>query len=160
MVGTYLRYYTFRSREELEELDRATVDHPERRAAQRALAVDVVGLVHGADEAGRAVHASEVLFSEDIRDLDEATLLSVLADVPSTTLGRTELDALTVVDLLVRTGLEASRGAARRTVEQGGGYVNNRKADGPEARVTDLLHGRYAILRKGKARQHVLRVGA
>lgn len=158
MVGTYLRYYTFRSREEIEALDRATAEHPERREAQRALAADVVALVHGDDEAGRAVHASAVLFSEDIRDLDEATLLSVLADAPSTELARSEVEGVTVVDLLVRTGLEASRGAARRTVEQGGAYVNNRKADGPDATVTDFLHGQYAILRKGKARQHVLRV--
>ena len=159
MVGTYLRYYTFRSRDEIAELDRATADHPERRDAQRALATDVVTLVHGPDEAARAVHASAVLFSEDIRELDEATLVSVLSDVPTTAIGRAELDALSVVDLFVRTGLDSSRGAARRTVEQGGGYVNNRKADGPDVRVTDLLHGRYAILRKGKARQHVVRVG-
>ena len=158
MVGTYLRYYTFRAREEIEALDRATAEHPERREAQRALAADVVALVHGDDEAARAVHASAVLFSEDIRDLDEATLLSVLADAPSTELARSELDEVTVVDLLVRTGLDPSRGAARRTVEQGGAYVNNRKADGPDAIVTDLLHGQYAILRKGKARQHLIRV--
>jgi len=158
MAGTFLRYYTFRAREDIEALDRATVDHPERREAQRVLAHDVVALVHGDTEAERAEHASAVLFTEDISGLDEASLAAVLADVPSTEVSRAEIEAASVVDLLVRTGLESSRGAARRTVEQGGSYVNNRKVDGPDATITELLHGRYAILRKGKARQHVLRV--
>ena len=162
MVGNYLRYYTFRSQGEIDELDRATAAQPGRREAQRALANDVVALVHGDEEARRAIHASEVLFSEDIKALDEQTLLSVLADVPTTDLGRSEIegDGLSVADLLARTGLESSRGAARRTLGQGGGYLNNRKVDGPDATLTstDLLHGRYAILRKGKQHQHLLRV--
>jgi len=160
MVGTYLRFYTLRSAEELAALEEATAEHPDRREAQRALAHDVVGLVHGEDEAARAEHASAVLFSEDIRHLDEATLLAVMAEAPATRIARAELEGegLELVELLARTGLESSRGAARRTVEQGGAYVNNRKVSGPAARVgvDDLLHGRYAVLRRGKARQHLL----
>jgi tyrosyl-tRNA synthetase len=98
-----------------------------------------------------------VLFSEDIASLDERTLLAVLADVPSTDL---QASGVEIVDLLVRTGLESSRGRARTTIEQGGAYVNNRKVLSPDAvlETADLLHGRYAILRKGKANQHLIRL--
>ena len=158
MVGTYLRYYTFRSHDELGALDQATATQPGRREAQRALAHDVVALVHGEAEAGRAAHASTVLFTEDIRDLDEATLLAVTAEAPCTDLTRSELDGMAMVDLLVRTGLEPSRGAARRTIEQGGASVNNRKMDVDATfAVADLIRGRYAIVRKGKSRQHLVR---
>lgn len=160
-VGAYLRAFTFRAKEEIADLDAATAAHPERREAQLILARDVVSLVHGEAEAARAVHASAVLFTEDIRQLDEATLLAVTAEAPSTQVARAELDGAGVIDLLVRTGLEASRGAARRTVEQGGAYVNNRRVDGADAVLTrdDLLHGRYAVLRRGKTGQHLLRAG-
>ena len=160
VVGDYLRYYTFRTREEIEALDRETAEHPGRRAAPRALAYDVVAMVHGEDEARRSERASEVLFSEAIAELDEATLLGVLADAPSTDIARSEVGEVEVVDLLVRTGLETSRGRARTTIEQGGASINNRKVASPDARLeaSDLLHGRYAVLRKGKASQHLLRI--
>jgi len=161
MVGTYLRYFTFRAREEIEALDAATAAEPGRRLAQRALAQDVVALVHGPEEAQRAEHASAVLFSEEIRDLDEATLLAVTAEAPSSVVDRPAVEAgIPIVDLLVQTGLEASRGSARRTLEQGGVYVNNRKVDGVDALlgVDDLLNGGYAVLRRGPRNQHLLRV--
>jgi tyrosyl-tRNA synthetase len=158
VVGGYLRAYTFRSHEEITALDEATRSEPGRRLAQRALAHDVVTLVHGELEAENAEHASAVLFSEDIAGLDEATLLAVMSDVPSTDIPREELP-VAVVDLLVRTTLASSRGEARRVIEQGGAYVNNRKVDGVDAALDagGLLHGRYAILRRGKAAQHLVR---
>ena len=101
-----------------------------------------------------------MLFSEDIRELDEATLLAVTAEVPSSELARAELegDGVELVELVVRSGLEPSRGAARRTISQGGISVNNRRIDDPESRVTTpaLLHDRYLLLRKGKSRRLVL----
>jgi tyrosyl-tRNA synthetase len=156
VVGSYLRYYTFRAREEVEALDAATAEHPERRDAQRALAHDVVALVHGADEARQAEQASAVLFSEQIRDLPERTLLEVLEDVPSS-------DACTgeaVVDVAIAAGVVKSRGEARRVIAQGGLYLNNRRVDDAEASLSsaDLLHGRYAVLRRGKVTQCLLRV--
>jgi tyrosyl-tRNA synthetase len=156
MVGPYLRYYTFRGREEIDGLLAAD---PASRAAQRALASDVVALVHGEAEAERASRVSEVLFSEEIRSLDERTLVEVMADGPSTTVARSSLPR-PVVDLLVETGLSASRGAARRVLTQGGAYVNNRRVSGEDAAlgVEDLLHDRYAILRQGKRDQHLLLV--
>jgi tyrosyl-tRNA synthetase len=160
MVGTYLRYFTFRSREEITALDDSTREHPERREAQRAVAHDVVELVHGTDEVRRAERATEVLFSEDISELDEPTLLSVMADVPSSEVSRSALETMSILDLLVSSGLESSRGKARTTIQQGGAYLNNRKVGGEEAVLTrgDLLHDRYVVLRRGKANQHLVRV--
>jgi tyrosyl-tRNA synthetase len=155
-VGTYLRRLTFLERERIEELERATAEHPERRQAQRVLARELTTMVHGAEEAARAEHAAEVLYSEDIAHLDERTLLDVLADVPSAAVASAA--GLAVVDALVETGLSPSKSAARKAIEQGGGYVNNRRVAGVDAVIDagDLLHGRYVVLRRGKREQALL----
>jgi tyrosyl-tRNA synthetase len=154
-VGTYLRRLTFLDHERIEELERATAEHPERREAQRVLAREVTTLVHGADEAARAEHAAEVLYTEDIAGLDERTFLDVLAEAPSAEVAG---ERLPVVDALVQTGLSPSKSAARKAIEQGGAYVNNRRVDGVEAEVGpgDLLHGRYVVVRRGKREQALL----
>jgi tyrosyl-tRNA synthetase len=160
-VGAYLRYFTFLDRETIEALDRAVASHPERREAQRTLARQVTALVHGPEEAARAERAAAVLFTEEIVDLDEAALAAGLADAPTTAIGPAELDGrLSVVDALVRTGLASSRGEARRQLQGGGVYVNNRKLleDRPLT-GSDALHGRFVVLRRGRASQHALVVG-
>lgn len=157
VVGTYLRYFTWLAQEEIEALDTATAEHPERREAQRALAREVTSLVHGEDEARKAEQAAGALFSEEINTLDEATLLDVFAEAPSTTVAR---QSLGLVDALVATGLAKSNSDARRTIEQGGAYVNNAKsADRAVDPDADALHGRYVVLRKGKKSFAVLRFG-
>ena len=158
MVGTYLRYYTLRERDDIESLDAATREHPERREAQRALAHDVVALVHGDAEARKAEHASEVLFSEDVRDLDEATLLEVMQEAPSSAAAVGQ----PLVDVLVDAGLAKSRREARTFLDQGGVYLNNCKVGDVDTALStsDLLHGRYALLRRGKQSQHLLRVSS
>jgi len=160
VVGSYLRYFTFLTHEEILELDGVTAEHPERREAQRRLAREVCTLVHGAEEMARAERAAGALFSEELADLDERSLLEVLADAPSTELPRSRLDGggLPLVDLLAETGMDPSKGRARTTVEQGGAYVNNRRetdagrALGPD----DLVAGRYLVLRKGKKTYHLV----
>ena len=157
VVGSYLRYFTWLPRPRIEELDAATEATPERREAQRVLAWEVVALVHGKAEADRAEHASSVLFSEEIATLDEATLVDVFAEAPSTTLPR---EPVAVVDLLASTGLAKSKSDARRHLQAGAVYVNNRKLADVEAELdpaADTLHGRWAVLRRGKAAQHLLR---
>jgi tyrosyl-tRNA synthetase len=163
LVGAYLRYFTFLSHERIAELDQATVDHPERREAQRELARQVCTLVHGEDETGRAEQAAAALFGEEVSELDERSLLDVFADAPSTAVSKERLDAagLTLVDLLVETELVRSKGQARTTVEQGGAYVNNRR-EGDVGRVigaTDLVAGRYLVLRRGKKDYHLVTFG-
>jgi tyrosyl-tRNA synthetase len=153
LVGTYLRFFSFLSHDEIDALDHATATKPEERAAQRALAEALTTMVHGDEETRRAIRASEVLFTEDIASLDEKLLLEVLADAPS---GRLP-GSMLVRDALVECGLAKSQGDARRTLEQGGAYVNNKRVEGLDAAIdpADLLHGRYAVVRRGK-RDHAL----
>jgi tyrosyl-tRNA synthetase len=159
MVGRYLRSFTWRSPEEILELDRATADKPGLRLAQRALADDVTALVHGAEEAARAARAAAVLFTPDVASLDEATLAAALADAPTVPLP----GEISVLEALVVAGLASSGGAARRLVDQGGVSVNGVKVDPAHAELlltsSDALHGRYLLLRKGKRDQVVLRTG-
>ncbi len=162
MVGTYLRYFTFLSHEEIEALDAETAEHPGRRAAQRALAGAVVGLVHGEAEAARCVEASEALFGEEIASLSEEMLVAITRDAPTTEVSRQAVaDGLPLVDALERSGLVRSRKEARRAIEQGGAYVNNlRETDAArELGPHDLLHDRYIVVRKGPREIHVLRAG-
>ena len=149
-VSPYLRYFTFLPREEIEALDRATADRPQAREGQRRLAQELTTLVHGADETERVEAASRALFGQgDLAALDAATLEAALAETPHAAVA-TPLPS--IVDLLAATGLDASKSAARRTVGEGGAYVNNRRVTDPdEAPGTDeLLHGRWLVLRKGK----------
>jgi tyrosyl-tRNA synthetase len=162
-VGVYLRALTLLPHERILELDQATAEHPEQRQAQRALAHAVVTLVHGEDEADGAERAARALFGEEVADLDEPSLLAVFAEAPSSTVPRAALDGegLLLVDALAGAGLTPSRSAARRAVEQGGAYVNNRRASDLDRRLTpdDLLHDRYVVLRRGRRDHHLLRVG-
>ncbi|MFI1521530.1 tyrosine--tRNA ligase [Kitasatospora cineracea] len=148
-IPKFLRIFSFRSHEEIEQLERDTAERPAARLAQRALAEELTTLVHGADQYERAVAASKALFGQgDLADLEPATLAAALAEVPKATV--TELGQL--VDLLVETGLAPSRSGARRTIKEGGAYLNNTKVTDEEAVATtdDLLHGRWLVLRRGK----------
>jgi tyrosyl-tRNA synthetase len=151
-VPGLLRVFTFRSREEIEELERETAERPAARTAQRVLAEDITTLVHGAEEYSRAVAASQALFGQgDLGALDSRTLAAALAEVPSVTLKAG--DALPpVADLLAATGIAASKSAARRAIAEGGAYLNNVKVTEQDAapQPSDLLHGRFLVLRRGK----------
>ncbi|WP_030242219.1 tyrosine--tRNA ligase [Streptomyces sp. NRRL S-350] len=148
-VSNFLRIFSFRSKEEIEELERETTERPAARLAQRALAEELTTLVHGAEQYQRAVAASKALFGQgDLADLEAPTLAAALAEVP-----KAEVSELQpVVDLLVAVGLAPSRSAARRTIKEGGAYLNNVKVTDEEAVPTeaDLLHGRWLVLRRGK----------
>jgi tyrosyl-tRNA synthetase len=162
VVGSYLRYFTFLDHDQLTALDAITAEHPERREAQRVLAQEVCSLVHGRQEMERAERAASALFGEAIVELDEPTLLDVFAEAPSTQVDRARLEGegLFLVDLLAETGLVPSKGRARTLVEQGGGYVNNRRESDIDRviRSTDLLAGGYVVLRRGRKDYHLLRV--
>ena len=148
VVG-WLKIFTFRTREEIAELEVAVRERPGAREAQRALANDVTTLVHGEAATAAVVAASQALFGRgELGTLDEPTLASAVAELPRTTVRAGD----PVVDLLVGAGLVASKGAARRAVAEGGAYVNNVKVTDADAVVStaDLLHGRYALLRRGK----------
>jgi tyrosyl-tRNA synthetase len=148
-VGRYLRYFTFLSREEIEALDRETVERPKARNAARRLAAELTTLVHGEKETQQVIAASAALFGKgELRDLDAATLAAALSEAP-----HVEIDELTssVIDLLVATKLSASRSDARRTVNEGGVYLNNVRVTDPEAvpGASDLLGENWLVLRRG-----------
>jgi tyrosyl-tRNA synthetase len=143
--------FTFLPLEEIEQLEKDVAERPHLRAAQRRLAGELTTLVHGAHQTEQVIAASQALFGRgDLRDLDGPTVDAALTEVPHASVDLDEHP--TIVDLLVATGLSESRGAARRTVTEGGAYVNNVKiADDqwvPEA--DDLLHGRWLVVRRGK----------
>jgi tyrosyl-tRNA synthetase len=159
-VGELLRFLTFLEHDQITELDRLTAEQPRRREAQRALARAVTGLVHGDGEVARCEEASVALFGEEIAGLSEEMLLAVTEDAPSTDIPRSELlNGLTLVDALERSGLAKSKKDARRTVDQGGAYVNNVRQtdDGRSFAPGDLLHDKYLVLRKGKHEVHIVK---
>jgi len=152
MVGAYLRIFTSRPLEEIQNLERDAAQRPAGREAQRALAHDITALVHGEQEALAVEAAAAALFGRgDLNVLPEPILAAALTEAGYACLP--SLPALpSLVDALVDSGLETSRSAARRTIADGGAYVNNERltdpAAGLEARMT--LHGRWVVLRKGK----------
>src|ERR1700733_11088523 len=124
-VGELLRFLTFLDHDEIRALDAETAEHPQRRAAQRALARAVTGLVHGAAEVAKCEEASAALFGEEIADLSEEMLLAVTEDAPSTAVARPELlDGPALGGLPDRPGVGKSKEDARGRIEQGGAYVN------------------------------------
>lgn len=148
-VVRYLKVFSFRSREELEALEQAVAERPAAREAQRALAYEVTSLVHGSEAADKVVAASQALFGRgDLAALDEATLAAAVAELPSATVRAGDL----VADVLAASGIVASKAAARRAIAEGGASVNNVKVTDEAATLTDadLLHGRWAVLRRGK----------
>jgi tyrosyl-tRNA synthetase len=152
-VGGLLRVFTFRTRAEIEELERLAREAPAAREAQRVLAGDVTTLVHGEQECAKAVAASRALFGQgELGDLDERTLAAALAEVPSVTVKPAPSGLPTVVDLLTATGIAASKSAARRAIAEGGAYLNNQRVLTEEAEPgqSDLLYGRFLVVRRGK----------
>ena len=150
-VIRYLRWFTFLSADELAELERATAERPHERAAQRALARELTTLVHGEGATESVEHASGALFGRGELDrLDEATLAAALSETSVAELAPGGPDG--IVDLLVATGLSASKGEARRTIAEGGVSVNNVRVDSESwvASPSDFLHGTWLVLRRGK----------
>lgn len=154
-VVRYLRIFTFRTREEIAELERSVAERPAAREAQRTLAGDVTTLVHGEEATQKVIAASQALFGRgDLASLDAPTVAAAVAELPRADVAP-ELWAdggAPVVDLLAAGGLVAGRSAARRAIAEGGVSVNNVKVADEDFRVTDadLLHGRWAVLRRGK----------
>jgi tyrosyl-tRNA synthetase len=166
-VIAYLKFFTFLTREEIDDLGAQVQRVPEKRAAQQVLADQVTTLVHGKEEATRAESANAVLFGAspagggvDAAQLADS-LLAITADVPSTAIAANEFegDGLSVVDVVARaTG--GSKSEARRLVQQGGVSVNDHKIADANARLTraDALDGRVFLLRKGSRQRFVIRL--
>jgi tyrosyl-tRNA synthetase len=156
-VGRWLRFLTLLPRTEIESLDAEASEHPERRAAQRALAREVTTRVHGADAARVAEEVSALLFGGgEPRALSAGAIDALGREIPTADVAL-PADGIDVLDLLTETKLAASRGAAKRLVEQGGVYVNGARVAMADRTVRGdaLLTGGHALLRKG-ARDYAL----
>lgn len=152
-VVEYLKIFTNRSAAEIAEFGVQTEQSPHLRAAQRALADDVTDLVHSPQERRAAEAAAAAIFGRgELRALPESTVRAVLAEIGCTELPIAGDECPLVVDAMAASGIVSSRSAARRAIDEGGAYVNNVKVASVEDKLDtgDLLHGRYAVLRRGK----------
>ncbi len=160
-VPKYLRYFTFLTEAEVRALDDELARSPEKREAPRTLAREVTRIIHGQEAVERAEHASALLFGERITELSVAEVLEVFDDVPSTEMERVpfEGDGVAIADLLVKTGLCASKGEATRLVKGGGVSVNNRRVADERARftLTQAIEGQLFVVRKGARTYHVVK---
>lgn len=159
-VCRYLRYFTFLSRNEVEELDRQVAEAPHERAAQRALASEVTRLVHGETALANAVAASKAMFGGDLSALDERTLHEIFDEMPSAEFSNAVLhEERPLLDVLVEAGVFASKGEARRLLKNGGLYVNNQRVDAEDQKLTPtlLLAGGMSVVRTGKKNYHLLK---
>jgi tyrosyl-tRNA synthetase len=150
-VGELLRIFTFLSHEEIEELEQATREEPFRRAAQKRLADEVTTLVHGAAETEQAKAAAGALFGGgDLHALSTSTLAAALREAGAV---QVEGEWPSLVDLLVTAGLSSSKSEARRSIAEGGVYLNNQRVE--DADLTpgdDDAIGGWVVLRRGKKR--------
>ena len=151
-VEQLLKTFSFKSRSELEALFESLKTNPGAREAHRELAREVTTLLHGADQAQKVEAAAKALFGQgEIRDLDIETLKSALAELPKTRIKKGE-EISSWVDLVTSSGVVESKSAARRVIKEGGAYLNNEKITGEDfiPKSSDLLHGQFLLLRKGK----------
>jgi tyrosyl-tRNA synthetase len=151
-VIKFLKVFSFKSHDEIQELEKAHLTNPGLREAHRALARELTSLVHSSETSDRVEEASKALFGQgDLSILDESTLASALSELPRVTIKSNET-LPSWVDLLAATGVVDSKSAARRIVKEGGAYLNNTKVETEDFQLqkTDFLCGKYALLRKGK----------
>jgi tyrosyl-tRNA synthetase len=162
-VIRYLRMFTFLTQEEIAALAEDTEQRPHLRSAQKRLAEEFTNLVHGEDQTRQVIAASQALFGRgELGELDAKTLDAAMAEVPTGEVAPSSPEGPTIVDLLLAAGLVDSKGAARRTVKEGGAYVNNVKIADEEWKPSsaDALHGRWLVVRKGKRNVAGVSVGA
>ncbi len=156
-VSRFLRFFTLLERDVIEALDAAVRTAPEKREAQRALALDVTTRVHGADAARVAREVSALLFEKaDAQTLSDGALEALRSEIPfavyappadSPVAG----EGFDIYECLTALGIAASRGAAKRLLEQGGVSVNGAKLGAADRMIapTALLRGRYLLIKKG-----------
>ena len=154
-VVRWLKVFSFKSREEITELAVATEERPGAREAQRALAAELTSLVHGKYATAAVQAASAALFGRgELTESDPQTLAAALAEAPTYTVTSEDLadGAASFVQLFAKSGLVKGTGAARRTIAEGGAYLNNERISDIDRQVTstDLLHNRWLVLRRGR----------
>ena len=153
-VIRYLKYFTFLSAADIQELERQHTERPEQRTAHKALAKAVTDLIHGEQSTQEALRASEILFGGGLDGISESTFNDIVGEVPTKTIEASRLDGpgLALIELLVHSGLSTSKGQARKALEGGGISLNNQRVEDIAKSVSqqDVLFGKHLLLRKGK----------
>ena len=159
-VAQYLKAFTFLSFDEIEELEARVLNAPETRTAQKILAEIVTDAVHGEVGLETARRASSVIYGESMEGLDANVLLDIFSDVPATEMSRNLVQGAILVDVAESSGLCNSKSAARRLINDGGLYLNNRRIEdvGAKVNATDIVDGRLLVLRQGKKHFRLVRV--
>ncbi len=161
-VLNYLRFFTFLGQKEIKELDAAVAQHPEQREAQRTLAREMTRMLHDETALQKAEQATQVLFGGEIAGLSATEVADIFADVPSGEVATTKLqgDGLPVTDLLVECNVVPSKGEARRAIEAGGIYINNRRVADASAKATlaDAIESQFIVLRRGRKNYSLVRI--
>ena len=159
-VIRYLKFFTFLNEAEIAELEKQHTENPGARTAHKALAKSVTEMIHGPDATAEALRASDILFGGDLEGVSEATFNEIVGEVPTKDLPASELGdgGKGITELLLHSGLCASKGQARKDVEGGGVYVNNIRETNFQRSLTaaDFLFGKHLLLRKGKRNYAVL----
>ena len=151
-VVRYLKYFTLLDERAIAELENRVREAPETREAQRRLAEECTRMVHGETALSAATQASQALFGGDVSSLPAADIADIFSEVPSKTIAGDRLQAgIGAADLMADTGLAPSKGEARRLIESGGFYVNNRRVNDPRAKIdiSQAIEGKFLVLRKG-----------
>jgi tyrosyl-tRNA synthetase len=160
-VVSYLKYFTFLGEAEIGDLERQLRAHPEARGAQRELAREVTGMVHGADQVQRAERVTAVLFSESLANVTVDDILTVFIDAPAITLPLSALQAgMANTEIAVATGLAGSKAEAARLIKQGGLYLNNRRLtdERSQATMADAIGGEVLVMRKGQREPRIVKI--
>jgi tyrosyl-tRNA synthetase len=155
-----LRFLTELPHAEIEALDASRASQPHLRESQKRLAEELTRLIHGEAGLTAARRATDVFFGAEIENLSDAQLGEIFADVPSKALPRVKLDeGLLLADAFAEAGLAKSKSEARRTIAQGGAYVNNRPRNDVETKLTaaDMASESVIVLRSGKKKYALLR---
>ena len=160
-VVKYLKYFTMFDQQAITELEQTVIVAPDKREAQKRLAEEVTRMVHGEENLHKAIRASQVLFGGEVADLSASDVLDIFAEVPSSELASETIagDGVSLVDLVINSGFAPSKGAARRLIEEGGIYINNRRISDSQATIdrSIFIDGQFLVLRKGARKYHLVR---
>lgn len=151
-IMKFIRYFSFMSIEQINDLEKKTLESPEKRLAQVALARELTQLVHGDAELAKVEKATQALFSGDLKEIEKPLLLEVFSEAPSVKISKSRLGELSILDALVDSGLATSKGMARKDVQGGGVYYNNQRVENENLviKTEHLLYQSLLVLRKGK----------
>lgn len=156
-VVKYLKFFTFLSKEEIEELEKAVQEEPHLRKAQKALGEEMTRLIHGEEALQQAIRISAALFSGDIQSLTGSEIKQGFKDVPSFTYEQGS--SLNIVELLVNAGIVQSKRQAREDVTNGAISVNGVRVSELEYTVDekDRIDGEFTVIRRGKKKYFLIK---